>query len=99
MRRLSVTEYLIAQNQAQTTVTTFRNMGAALDTLITAHGKSDACPTVSYDYGAAPRSAPSEEHMHIVAHKVHGTSDGDVSGYVHAWRAPDGTITYTAEKE
>lgn len=84
MRKLSVTEYLIAANQQQSTVTTYRTIGAAIDALV---GEVDGSNLTELD-----RLIPSE---HIANRAAAYAPSADDAVLVHAYRV--GHYAYVGE--
>lgn len=66
MRRLSVTEYLIAQNQAQTTVTTYAQLGDAFNAIQRVTGRRpDKMLPVTLGYGVYSYDMAKHEYQPI----------------------------------
>lgn len=99
MRKLSVTEYLIAQNQAQTTVTTYRTIGAAIDALVGEVDGTDITelerliPSEGIGQGAQAYS-PDQDAILVHAYEVHHYAG---LGVLYAWQV-GARYTYTFQR-
>lgn len=96
MRRLSVTEYLIAENQRQSTVTTYAHIGAAIDALVSLYhsdGLHQFEPTNIVRYvDERTLDAPFDGALYNDSYEIGHYA---VIGYVHIWgRNESGATVY-----